>query len=216
MGSFSTVGGVDIEKLMTKEVYDPDDDGVIAVAQTEADMKKSVYDPNEDGKIALSIIDINADLAMGAHNITLDAGKTVDGIDVSNHTHTLTATSVSVAPTLYEPSVSQGNEYLVGTVDHNFTTTESLISYCVDFDAAGASDETYYVRIYVDGELKLSREVTVPAHNSKRAQYGEVIDVGTTGTKTVDLKVYVDYIAESRVVHGKNLVVQSYNLGAPS
>ncbi|RLJ01551.1 MAG: hypothetical protein DRP08_05375 [Candidatus Aenigmatarchaeota archaeon] len=35
--------------IMRKVTYDPDNDGVIAVAQTEADMKKSVYDPNEDG-----------------------------------------------------------------------------------------------------------------------------------------------------------------------
>jgi hypothetical protein len=34
---------------MLKNVYDPDDDGVIAVAQTEADMKKEVYDQNDDG-----------------------------------------------------------------------------------------------------------------------------------------------------------------------
>ena len=39
---------------MFKSVYDPDEDGVIAVAQTEADMKLSTYDPNEDGVIAVA------------------------------------------------------------------------------------------------------------------------------------------------------------------
>lgn len=32
---------------MKKDDYDPNKDGVIAVAQTEADMKKAVYDPHE-------------------------------------------------------------------------------------------------------------------------------------------------------------------------
>ena len=37
---------------MLKSVYDSDDDGVIALAQTEADMKRSVYDSNLDGTVA--------------------------------------------------------------------------------------------------------------------------------------------------------------------
>jgi len=36
---------------MKKSDYDPDEDGVIAIAQTEADMKKSVYDGDDDGYI---------------------------------------------------------------------------------------------------------------------------------------------------------------------
>lgn len=36
---------------MSKTTYDPNDDGVIAVAQTEADMKKTVYDTDDDGKV---------------------------------------------------------------------------------------------------------------------------------------------------------------------
>ena len=39
---------------MLKAVYDPNEDGVIAVAQTEADMKRSVYDANLDGVIAVA------------------------------------------------------------------------------------------------------------------------------------------------------------------
>lgn len=37
---------------MTKGVYDPNNDGVIDAAQTEADMKKAVYDPDTDNEIA--------------------------------------------------------------------------------------------------------------------------------------------------------------------
>ena len=39
---------------MLKSVYDPNEDGVLAVAQTEADMKRSVYDANLDGVIAVA------------------------------------------------------------------------------------------------------------------------------------------------------------------
>lgn len=39
---------------MFKSTYDSNEDGVIAVAQTEADMKLSTYDPNEDGVIAVA------------------------------------------------------------------------------------------------------------------------------------------------------------------
>ena len=58
------------------------------------DMSKSVYDPNLDGVIALAELDTlinkisalnaDADLAMGANNITLDAAQTVDGKDITN------------------------------------------------------------------------------------------------------------------------------------
>jgi len=41
----------DPRKLMWKETYDPDDDGVIAIANTEADMKKADWDTNSDDKI---------------------------------------------------------------------------------------------------------------------------------------------------------------------
>jgi len=36
---------------MLKSVYDSDEDGVIAVPQTEADMTKAVYDTDDDGKV---------------------------------------------------------------------------------------------------------------------------------------------------------------------
>lgn len=36
---------------MLKTVYDPNNDGVIATAQTEADMTKAVYDPTDDGVV---------------------------------------------------------------------------------------------------------------------------------------------------------------------
>lgn len=36
---------------MLKSVYDPDLDGVIATAQTQADMTKAVYDTDDDGKV---------------------------------------------------------------------------------------------------------------------------------------------------------------------
>lgn len=36
---------------MLKSDYDPDEDGVIAVAQTEADMTKAVYDDDDDGQV---------------------------------------------------------------------------------------------------------------------------------------------------------------------
>ncbi|MBA7607363.1 hypothetical protein ES703_14522 [subsurface metagenome] len=39
---------------MLKSVYDSNEDGVIAVAQTQADMTKAVYDSNEDGVIAVA------------------------------------------------------------------------------------------------------------------------------------------------------------------
>lgn len=39
---------------MLKSVYDPNEDGVIAVAQTEADMTRAVYDPNLNGIIAVA------------------------------------------------------------------------------------------------------------------------------------------------------------------
>jgi len=45
--------GIDPRKYMEKATYDPNEDGIIAVAQTEADMCKETYDPNDDGIIAL-------------------------------------------------------------------------------------------------------------------------------------------------------------------
>lgn len=57
------------------------------------DMLKSSYDPNLDGVIALAELDtkinkvselnVDADLVIGAHNITIGAGQTVDGRDIS-------------------------------------------------------------------------------------------------------------------------------------
>ena len=56
---------------MLKSVYDGNDDGIIALAHTEA-------------KNLLSVLGIDTDLVMGAHNITLGSAQTVDGKDVSD------------------------------------------------------------------------------------------------------------------------------------
>jgi len=45
--------GIDPRKFMEKATYDPNGDGIISVANTEADMTKARYDPNDDGIIAL-------------------------------------------------------------------------------------------------------------------------------------------------------------------
>jgi len=46
--------GLNPKDFLDKATYDPDDDGVIAVANTEADMTKAVYDPDDDGVIAVA------------------------------------------------------------------------------------------------------------------------------------------------------------------
>lgn len=68
--------------------------GINVNLRGEGDMKTSVYDSDKDGVIALAQLDalinklssitIDADLAMGAHDITLGAGQTVDSKDVSD------------------------------------------------------------------------------------------------------------------------------------
>jgi len=58
---------------MLKSVYDPNADGVIAVAQTEADMKKSVYDTDDDAKVD----------AIDEHASSHEAGGT-DEIDATD------------------------------------------------------------------------------------------------------------------------------------
>jgi len=62
---------------MLKSVYDSDEDGVIAVAQTEADMTKSVYDTDEDGVIAVA--QTEADMTKAVYD-TDDDGK-VDAVE---------------------------------------------------------------------------------------------------------------------------------------
>ena len=92
---------------MLKAVYDPNEDGVIAVAQTEADMKRSVYDANLDGVIAVAQTEadmtkavydtvINALIALAAdHNAQHEDGGT-DEIDATG------LTGVPVAPLLVD------------------------------------------------------------------------------------------------------------------
>lgn len=50
------------KKFLDKETYDPDDDGVISIANTEADMCKSVYDKNDNGVIGLAVVVASDDL----------------------------------------------------------------------------------------------------------------------------------------------------------
>ena len=56
---------------MLKSVYDPNLDGVIALAQTEADMKRSVYDANLDGVIAIA--QTEADMTKAVYDTVIDA-----------------------------------------------------------------------------------------------------------------------------------------------
>lgn len=62
---------------MLKSVYDSDEDGVIAVPQTEADMTKAVYDTDNDGKVD----------AIDEHASTHQDGQT-DEINVTGLTGT--------------------------------------------------------------------------------------------------------------------------------
>jgi len=52
------------------------------------------------GVTKLSELEIDTDLAMGAHNITLDDGKTVDGVDISQNKENLRQLIKQVHPTL--------------------------------------------------------------------------------------------------------------------
>lgn len=87
---------------MMKSDYDSDEDGVIAVDQTEADMKKSVYDTGDDGVVDNSAQLEGESLAEAqdhtpkshtheeseitdlSHDATHIAGVEVDGTDIAN------------------------------------------------------------------------------------------------------------------------------------
>jgi len=201
---------------MTKDVYDPDDDGVIAIGQTEADMKKANYDPNEDGKIALSIIDIDADLAMGAHNITLDAGKTVDGIDVSNHTHCL-----NVGNQTYDCDGNTLNNILTGTYtiitkQHNFNTIHAIFIYKIYIFNRTENDKTYKIRLYVNGVLK---KETTRSMNYGTWNYTEKVafdDMPIGNDIDVKWEVYITGASTESDVGIQWIDIISYSLASPS
>ena len=206
----------DLSPYMKKSVYDPDDDGVIAVAQTEADMKKADYDPNEDGKIALSSIDIDADLAMGAHNITLDSGYKVDGIDVSEHTHSVSTTKLSMNPTLYNPTnITDDDWHILAELTHDFNTTHVMISYKVTITDKGGHTNAAYVGLFINGVKEAVHYCHAEANQTHQSEYCDVLEVSEGSDISVQVKIYrpsaVKYDAE-----GKELVVQSFDMAKPS
>ena len=179
-------------------------------------MTKEEYDPNNDGKISLGIIDIDQDLNMGSHNIVLDEGAKVDGVDISEHTHSLSVTSVSDNPTLYSHSVdNQAGEWKVGELTHDFNTEHALISYGIRFKNRSNYAYNFYIRLYINGQKVSEHNRNVTQYEEKKFGFLEVLEVQQGSGISVEVKVYVG-VDKSYDLEGLSLVVKSYELLPPS
>jgi len=178
-------------------------------------MTKEEYDPNNDGKISLGIIDIDRDLNMGSHNIVIDNGYKIDGIDISEHTHSLSITSFGLDPTLYSHSnVSGGVEYLVAEINHNFNTPHAIITHRTYLKNTGSVSKGFWVKVYINGEEKTSHYFTLAIGGERTVTYGDVVEIETQDTYKVEIKVLFEEGTTANL-EGKKLITESYSLGKP-
>ncbi len=163
---------------MTKAIYDPNDDGVIAIAQTEADMKKSLFD-------AFTILYADADntpLPLTVPASTLVGRKATGGI---------AALTAAEAKTLLAIAIADISD-IPGTIATILTDHDKAAHDALEIDAGsvdGKEPGTTAGKIpYLDASafLTLAQVVgNVPALDAA----GKLILTGTgqIGTKTGDL-----------------------------
>lgn len=115
---------------MLKAVYDPNEDGVIAIAQTQADMMKAAYDPNDDGVIAVA--QTQADMVKAVYDPVLAAIQALAAAHKTQHqnggTDEINATGlvgVPVAPLLLDAVAGRVLRMIYFKI-HNGTTDVSL------------------------------------------------------------------------------------------
>jgi len=189
--------GVDLRKLMLKEVYDP----------------------NDDGKIALSIIDVDCDLNMGSHNILLDAGYKVDNVDIDQHTHSLSLPNKSDAFTAYTHSnITATGEYTILELTLNVDSPHILIYYKGSITLhtiVGDVKEKAYIRLYVNGEKQVERSIYPTLNAEVEFSYWDIVE-GISGTDIpIEVKVYKSGDDEWSL-KGKYMVVTVYHLEPPA
>ena len=179
-------------------------------------MTKDEYDPDNDGKISLGIINIDRDLNMGSHNIVLDEGAKVDSVDISEHTHSLSVTAVSDNPTLYwEEKTDEGGEWVFAELTHDFNTEHALICYCVTLENKEPFAFDFWVRVYINGVKRIEKLYNVSAGGRKEASGLNNLEVDEGEDILVQAKVYIgaDF---SYKYSGRCLIVKSYELLPPS
>ena len=156
-------------------------------------MTKEEYDPNNDGKISLGIIDIDQDLNMGSHNIVIDEGYKIDGIDVSEHTHTTPIQSQSCVCDVYEYSeISAGEEKLLASTTHNFSTPHNYILIGFKYSTPNVPTVHFKYRLYVAGELKIEESLWNFGNETHEAAKHYSIDEELGSGISVEFKIYVE------------------------
>jgi len=181
-------------------------------------MLKETYDPNDDGKISLGIIDIDQNLNMGSHDIVLDAGRTVDAVDVSEHTHHFTKFNLDADPIKYEYS-HVNSEKTVLELEHLFVGNYSAFEYegyVYCYDTGGGTFNFPRLRLYVDGEQKaedIFENIDTSGVGETKRVYKTFDNIGT-GHKKVEVKIWVDPDSDNDL-KGLKLKVISYEMSKP-
>jgi len=144
---------------MTKAVYDPNLDGVIALAETEAkigDMEKSVYDADDDGKFPNDLQEI------GYNPVTSAILFTKKVSDVLRHSH--------------DAEVVKNTDNTTYSIEKTITFTNGVKGVLrIKYDLGRVACGTAYGRLYKNG-------VAIGTEQSRAADYltfSEDIDVGT-------------------------------------
>jgi len=179
-------------------------------------MTKEEYDPNNDGKISLGIIDIDQDLNMGSHNIVLDEGAKVDGVDISEHTHSLSVTSVSKNPTLYSYSFGDAHgDHVLAELNHNFNTEHALISYSMYVKNTGSIGWAFWVRLYIN-DVKVAEDIR-DTDAGEEHRYCFLKELEVDEGENIPVKVIASIPDhEPANLKGECLIVKSYELLPPS
>ena len=97
----------------------------------------------------LSQLEIDADLLMGAHSITLDAGQTVDGVNLSHY-------DLSGTGSIIEPYIDCADKVLdtVATPDATSLTTFQDVGTPYTIAKANMDDKSAGIKVTIACELK--------------------------------------------------------------
>jgi len=178
-------------------------------------MRKDIYDPDNDGKISLGIINIDQDLNMGPHNILLDNGYKVDGIDISDHTHSLVVHNISDNPTLNScVGLPQYEGCTVATITHDCVSEHLIINYKFRIKNNDTVDSSHQLNVYIGGKSVKSEMLSVPAGTEKVFEYQEAYDVDVASG--VKIEIFVGGGTSNNTdMEGLRLIAQSFTLGNP-
>ena len=180
-------------------------------------MKKSVYDPDEDGKISLGLIAIDQDLNMGSHNILLNSGYKVDGIDVSDHTHSLVIYNYSKDPTLYTHDNVDGYQaYVVAELTHDFDTEHAYFICKADVYNYETSTSIYDLLLCIGDTTYTWGHYYVSAQSWWYPVLKVSKNVNPETGVLVQFKVRIQADNMLSKLVGKELIVENYTLGAPT